>query len=225
MQIILRIPGTVVTVFVISFAFIVAAQPTALAQQGLLLQASTALAATEVSSKLVIGAKERLSHSVTYDGRYLRIDYPNGDVPSDIGVCTDVVIRAYRSLSIDLQQLVHEDMKANFEQYPSKRIWGLSRPDTNIDHRRVPNMQVFFERNGLSLPLSTKKEDFLPGDIVTWMLPSNLPHIGIVVDEKSTRTRNHMIVHNIGRGPKLDDILFSYEMTGHYRFDGLVVLE
>jgi uncharacterized protein YijF (DUF1287 family) len=212
-------------IFVISFASILAAQSTALAQQSSLPQVSTTSSATSVASKLVIAAKERLSHTVTYDGSYLRIDYPNGDVPSGIGVCTDVIIRAYRRLNIDLQQLVHEDMKANFEQYPSKRIWGLSRPDTNIDHRRVPNMQAFFERNGQSLPLSTKKEDFLAGDIVTWMLPGNLPHIGIVVDEKSARTDNHRIVHNIGRGPKLDDILFSYEMTGHYRFDGLVVLE
>jgi uncharacterized protein YijF (DUF1287 family) len=170
------------------------------------------------SEQLVNAAKERLKHTVRYDGRYLKLDYPNGDVPDNIGVCTDVVIRSYRALNIDLQELVHEDMKANFDKYPSKRIWGMTKPDTNIDHRRVPNLQAFFERQGASLLISNKSEDYLPGDLVTWMLSGNLPHIGIVVDEKSPETGNYMIVHNIGSGPKMDDILFSYDISGHYRF-------
>jgi uncharacterized protein YijF (DUF1287 family) len=170
------------------------------------------------SEQLVSAAKERLNHTVRYDGRYLKLDYPNGDVPADIGVCTDVVIRSYRALNIDLQELVHEDMKASFDKYPSKRIWGMTKPDTNIDHRRVPNLQAFFKRQGASLPISNKPEDYLPGDVVSWMLSGNLPHIGIVVDEKSPETGNYMIVHNIGSGPKMDDILFAFDITGHYRF-------
>ncbi len=126
---------------------------------------------------------ERTRHTVVYDGSYYRIPYPGGDVPDNVGVCTDVVIRSYRALGIDLQELVHKDMTAHFDKYPSKRIWGLSRPDPNIDHRRVPNLQVFFERNGISLPVTGKAADYLPGDIVTWMLPGNLPHIGIVTGE------------------------------------------
>lgn len=177
--------------------------------------------ASFTAEDLVLQAKERLKHSVSYDGRYIAIDYPGGDVPANIGVCTDVIIRSYRGLGLDLQQLVHEDIKANFDQYPSKRIWGLSRPDKNIDHRRVPNLQVFFERNGESLAISKNGGDYRAGDIVSWMLPGNLPHIGIVVDENSSETGLPMIVHNIGSGPKMDDLLFAYTVTGHYRFIGV----
>ena len=167
---------------------------------------------------LVQAALERTTKDITYDGGYRVIDYPNGDVPSNIGVCTDVVIRSYRSLGIDLQVLVHEDMSRNFSAYPSKRIWGMSRTDTNIDHRRVPNLAKFFERNGQKLQVSSKASDYKAGDIVTWSLAGNLPHIGIVSDKISPNSGNPLIVHNIGSGPKLEDMLFSAKITGHYRF-------
>lgn len=167
---------------------------------------------------LVDAALERTKYVVRYDGSYHSIPYPNGDVPNNIGVCTDVVIRAYRSLGVDLQQLVHEDMSENFDLYPSERIWGLKRPDSNIDHRRVPNLQVFFERHGKKLPISDNTDEFLPGDIVTWILPGNLPHIGVVTDKIDPLTKNRMVVHNIGKGPKLEDMLFAYQITGHYRY-------
>ena len=166
------------------------------------------------ADKLVEAALERTSHEVRYDGSYHKLAYPNGDVPAHIGVCTDVVIRSYRSLGIDLQVLVHEDMKSSFQSYPSKRIWGLSKPDRNIDHRRVPNLQVFFDRHGTSLAVSDNERDYKPGDLVTWMLPGNLPHIGIVVNHGSRR----WIVHNNGRGPVLENALFDFKITGHYRF-------
>ena len=167
---------------------------------------------------LVEAALERTQHAVRYDGSYLSIGYPGGDVPADMGVCTDVVIRSYRKLGIDLQKLVHEDMKAHFQLYPSRRIWGLTRPDTNIDHRRVPNLQKFFTRKGEKLPVSNNKGDYRPGDIVTWMLPGNLPHIGIVSNKLNESDATPLIVHNIGSGPKLENMLFSYPITGHYRY-------
>ncbi len=170
---------------------------------------------------LVEAAKERTGYDLRYDGSYRTIPYPNGDVPSSLGVCTDVIVRSYRKLGIDLQQKVHEDIKANFSVYPSKRIWGLDKPDSNIDHRRVPNLQVFFKRHGEKLAVSNNAEDYQPGDLVTWMLPGNLPHIGIVVDLKSGNGYRPLIVHNIGNGPKVDDILFQYRITGHYRYLGL----
>lgn len=178
----------------------------------------TQTAVEDFSAGLVAAALERTHHQVTYDGSYQRIDYPGGDVPGNIGVCTDVVIRSYRTMNIDLQKLVHEDMSAHFSAYPDH--WGLSRPDTNIDHRRVPNLQVFLTRQGLSLPVTSRAEDYQPGDLVTWMLPRNLPHIGIVVDELAGDNRTPMIVHNMGKGPVLEDILFRYPVTGHYRYHG-----
>lgn len=174
--------------------------------------------AQDFAQSLVKAAIERTKHSVRYDGSYLSIDYPGGDVPADMGVCTDVVIRSYRALGVDLQVLVHEDMKAHFEAYPSKRIWGLSRTDRNIDHRRVPNLKAFFARHGESLPISQSIDNYLPGDLVTWMLPGNLPHIGIVTDRLDVDSGQPLIVHNIGAGPKLEDILFDYSITGHYRY-------
>ena len=167
---------------------------------------------------LIKAAIERTMHSVTYDGTYHSLKYPGGDVPSNIGVCTDVVIRSYRKLNIDLQKLVHEDMKSNFSKYPSYKIWGLNRPDPNIDHRRVPNLQIFFTRNGKSLPVTKNIKDYAPGDLVTWMLPGNLPHIGIVTDKYNQKTSNPMIVHNIGHGPVLEDALFLYPISGHYKY-------
>ena len=170
------------------------------------------------ATQLVEAAIERTTHTVRYDGRYVAIDYPNGDVPPNIGVCTDVIIRSYRKLNIDLQRLVHEDMKQHFDLYPSRTIWGLTKTDRNIDHRRVPNLQVFFSRFGKALPISTQQGDYQPGDLVTWMLPGNLPHIGIVTDRIHGQSGNPLIVHNIGAGPQLQDMLFSYPITGHYRY-------
>ena len=167
---------------------------------------------------IVQAALERTQQSVRYDGRYLSIPYPNGDVPAAIGVCTDVIIRSYRAIGTDLQKLVHEDMAANFSQYPSKRIWGMNSTDKNIDHRRVPNLQVFFSRHGEKLAVSNSASDYKPGDIVTWMLPGNLPHVGLITNNVSSISNNPLVVHNIGAGPKLDDMLFSYKITGHYRY-------
>ena len=174
--------------------------------------------ADDFAIRLAAAALERTHHRVTYDGAYVRLDYPGGDVALDRGVCTDVIIRAYRALGVDLQVLVHEDMQAHFDLYPSRRLWGLTRPDSNIDHRRVPNLQTFFSRHGKSLAVSQNPTDYQPGDLVTWMLPGNLPHIGIVSDQVSTTSARPLIVHNIGAGPVLEDMLFAYPLTGHYRF-------
>ena len=171
------------------------------------------------SEQLVSAANERTQADVTYDGRYIAIDYPGGDVPAGMGVCTDVVIRSYRALGIDLQQLVHEDMERNFDAYPSQRIWGLTRPDSNIDHRRVPNLRAFFTRHGESLRVSDDGNNYKPGDIVSWMLPGNLPHIGIVSEQRN-ELGQPLIIHNIGAGPQVTDILFQYPITGHYRYGG-----
>jgi len=175
--------------------------------------------ADSFQDKLVLAALERTEHYVEYDGSYFTIPYPGGDVPDDRGVGTDVVIRAYHTLGIDLQQRVHEDMQRHFDAYPSKRMWGLTKPDSNIDHRRVPNLRVFFERNGIALDPSENPSDYKPGDIVTWMLAGNLPHMGIVTDRRVEGSKNPLIVHNIGYGPMLEDVLFSFRITGHYRFE------
>ncbi|GIU44965.1 hypothetical protein TUM4438_17360 [Shewanella sairae] len=185
--------------------------------QGLLVSSVQADVET-FSAELVQAAMDRTEHHVRYDGSYFKLDYPNGDVPANIGVCTDVVIRSYRQLGIDLQVLVHEDMNSHFAQYPSKRIWGLSRPDKNIDHRRVPNLQTFFTRHGRTLQVSNDGADYQAGDIVTWMLPGNLPHIGILVEQTSLEQKRPLVVHNIGAGPQLEDMLFEYPITGHYRY-------
>lgn len=173
---------------------------------------------TEWRQQLVKAAHFRTTQKVRYSGLYIAIDYPQGDVPANIGVCTDVVIRSYRQLGIDLQMLVHQDMHKNFASYPN--FWGLKTTDRNIDHRRVPNLQVFFRRKGASLSVTHTGHDYLPGDLVTWMLPGNLPHIGIVSDKKSPDGQRHLIVHNIGSGPELSDFLFAAPITGHYRYSG-----
>jgi uncharacterized protein YijF (DUF1287 family) len=165
-------------------------------------------------AKLIDAAHAQHGVTLHYDGRYARLDYPGGDVAADRGVCTDVVIRAYRALGIDLQQRVHEDIRANFDDYP--KLWGLRRPDRNIDHRRVPNLQRFFLRNGQSLAVTDQAEAFRPGDLVTWRLPGNLPHIGIVSD-RSAGARP-LIVHNVGAGVQIEDVLFAWPITGHYRY-------
>ena len=170
--------------------------------------------------KLALAAEERARHSVRYDPAYVRIPYPGGDVPADTGVCTDEVIRSYRALGIDLQKEVHEDMEQHFSWYPRKWRWLSGRPDTNIDHRRVPNLMVFFTRKGESLPTSRRAGDYAPGDIVTWDLGGNVPHVGIVVTRKSPASGKYMILHNIGRGPQIEDVLLNWKITGHYRYFG-----
>lgn len=166
-------------------------------------------------SKLSSAALGIVNANIRYDADYTQIAYPNGDVAKDRGVCTDVIIRSYRKLGIDLQKEVHEDMAANFAKYP--KSWGLRSTDTNIDHRRVPNLEVFFSRKGTSLPVTNKAADYKPGDVVSWRLPSGRPHIGIVVDKKGAGGRYKM-VHNIGFGQELEDCLFGYKINGHYRY-------
>jgi uncharacterized protein YijF (DUF1287 family) len=172
----------------------------------------------EFVGRLVGAGIAQTATKVRYDGSYRRIGYPGGDVPADVGVCTDVVIRAYRELGIDLQVRVHEDMARAFEAYP--KLWGLDRPDTNIDHRRVPNLQTFLRRQGAALAAPRDAARYAAGDLVTWMLPGNLPHIGIVTDRRSADGRRPLIVHNIGKGPELADMLFDYPITGRYRYLG-----
>lgn len=162
-------------------------------------------------------ALELVDQQVTYDPSYFSIDYPNGDVPNDKGVCTDVVIRAYRKVGVDLQKEVHVDMKSNFNVYP--KIWGLKTTDRNIDHRRVPNLMTFFKREGAEKPISDNPNDYLPGDIVCWNLGGAITHIGIIVDKKSNDGKRNLIVHNIGGGQVLADCLFDYKIIGHYRYN------
>jgi hypothetical protein len=168
------------------------------------------------ADRLSDAALELTKQTVIYDPSYYTILYPNGDIPAGKGVCTDVVIRAYRKLGIDLQKEVHEDMKANFRLYPDN--WGLSKPDKNIDHRRVPNLMTFFKRHGLTLPMTKNPNDYLPGDIVCWDLGGGVAHIGIVVAKKSSDRKRYMIVHNIGGGQVLADCLFEYTITGHFKY-------
>lgn len=170
--------------------------------------------------KLSKAAIELTKDKVTYDSSYVSIKYPNGDVPKDKGVCTDVVIRAYRKLGIDLQKEVHEDLKTNFSNYPNLKKWGLKKPDTNIDHRRVPNLEVFFERKGEKLTVSQNPSDYKTGDLVTWMIGDKLPHIGIVTHKKSADGKRNLIVHNVGSGQVLEDCLFSWKIVGHFRYGG-----
>ena len=172
----------------------------------------------EFQKDFVKAAINRTNYDITYTDEWFAIDYPNGDIPESLGVCTDVIIRSYRAIGTDLQKLVHEDIGQSFDMYPSNRIWGHTKPYSNIDHRRVPNLQVFFERYGEVLPISNNKEDYSPGDLVAWKINYNsdtkrwsTDHIGIVVDDL-------MIVHNIGAGVVLEDVLFNYKIIGHYRY-------
>jgi uncharacterized protein YijF (DUF1287 family) len=174
----------------------------------------------DFTRRLVAAAVERTHHSVRYVSAYVRIPYPGGDVPSDTGVCTDEIIRSYRAVGVDLQKEVHEDMLQNFAAYPNQHRWLLIHPDSNIDHRRVPNLKVFFQRKGESLPITNLAGDYSPGDLITWDLGGGVPHIGIVVDQKSRGSGRYQIVHNIGDGPKMEDVLFNWKITGHYRYFG-----
>jgi len=191
---------------------------------------SDALAVKSSTSSVIespVTFQERLSNAalsiidpnVEYDPSYTGIKYPNGDVPKNKGVCTDVVIRAYRKLGIDLQQEVHEDMKANFYKYPNLVKWGLKSTDTNIDHRRVPNLEIFFSRKGKQFAVSQNPADYKTGELVTWMINNKLPHIGIITNKKSADGKRLLIVHNVGGGQVLEDCLFSYKIVGHYSYE------
>jgi uncharacterized protein YijF (DUF1287 family) len=190
--------------FTIIFLLIFGAQTNSLAQQ------------PTFTSKLSNAAISLTKNAVVYDPTYFKIAYPMGDVPLGKGVCTDVVIRAYRKLNIDLQRLVHEDMVLHFNIYPNR--WGLKRTDTNIDHRRVPNLMVFFNRFGRSLPRTLVPTDYHTGDIVCWDLGGGITHIGIVIENRSKDGKRHLIVHNIGGGQVMEDCLFNWKIIGHYRY-------
>ncbi|MBY0421473.1 MAG: DUF1287 domain-containing protein [Parvularculaceae bacterium] len=184
--------------------------------------APSAASAESVSDRIAAAAAEQTRVTRIYDPAYVRLAYPGGDVPPDRGVCTDVVIRALRAVGVDLQKEVHEDMRANFSAYP--RHWGARRPDPNIDHRRVPNLETFFTRKGARLPSSRAYADFLPGDVVSWNLKSDgsyQGHIGVVSNVR-TRSGRPLIVHNIGAGAKTEDVLFNWTMTGRFRPGRLV---
>ena len=171
--------------------------------------------------KLVAAAMARTNHPVKYVSAYVHLDYPGGDAPADTGVCSDEIIRSYRAVGVDLQKEVHEDMVKNWPEYPAQPKWHQSRPDPGIDHRRVPNLMVFFSRKGESLPITLRAEDYAPGDIVSWDLGGDVPHIGIVVSVKDPESGRRLVVHNIGPvGPKMEDVLFSWKITGHYRYFG-----
>lgn len=182
-----------------------------------LLTLLTIISTTELaySVPLVENARKQIGITVSYDPQYRKINFPMGDVPANTGVCTDVVIRAYRQQGLDLQQAVNQDMKKAWTEYP--KLWGLKKTDPNIDHRRVPNLETFFSRHGQTLSL-TDLSTFQAGDIVTWRLPPNLPHIGIVSDKKSPNGIP-LIIHNIGRGTQEENMLFKYKIVGHYRLD------
>jgi len=181
---------------------------------GLLLIAAPS-AAEGAGRQLAAAAREQVGVTLHYDPSYRRLDYPGGDPPAERGVCTDVLVRAYRRLGVDLQVLVHEDMRAAWDAYP--KLWGLARPDANIDHRRVPNLATFFARHGERLAVSRVAADYAAGDLVTWRLPSGVPHIGIVSD-RAALDGTPLVIHNIGAGAKEEDLLFRYPITAHYRY-------
>ena len=182
-----------------------------------LLAINSTFGQTDFYNQLADSALTLTKQQVRYDPSYVQIAYPNGDVPANKGVCTDVVIRAYRKLGIDLQKEVHEDMKANFDKYPKN--WGLSRPDRNIDHRRVPNLMTFFSKFGTIRKISQNPSDYQPGDIVCWDLNGRgLTHIGIVSRKKSRDGERYLMIHNIGGGQVLEDCLFNWKIIGHYAY-------
>ncbi len=174
-------------------------------------------AQSEFSDKLSESAMDLTKQKVQYDPRYYQLKYPGGDVPPDRGVCTDVIIRAYRRIGVDLQKEVHEDMSAHFSAYP--KHWNMRHTDKNIDHRRVLNLMTFFKRNGIEKSISAKSEDYLPGDIVCWDLGGGILHIGIVVNKSASDGKRHLIVHNIGSGQVLEDCLFRFKIIGHFRYE------
>jgi uncharacterized protein len=176
-------------------------------------------AAPEVGSQatlLIASANSQIGVTTGYDPSYVRLAFPGGDVDMSTGVCSDVIIRSYRGIGIDLQKQVNTDMRANFSKYPA--TWGLSKPDPNIDHRRVPNLETFFKRKGASLPVTDRGADYQPGDVVTWRINNQLPHTGLVSSELVAGTDRFLIVHNVGQGARKEDILFAWPITGHYRW-------
>ena len=180
----------------------------------MLIVAASVCAGDVDPTELVTSARRQIGVTIAYDSAYRKLDYPDGDVPKSTGVCSDVVIRALREQKVDLQRNVHEDMQRAFDAYP--RNWGLKRPDRNIDHRRVLNLMTYFRRQGYALAITSTAEDFSPGDIVTWDLQKGVTHIGIVSDRRSPRG-TPLIVHNIGRGTREEDLLFDHRIIGHYR--------
>jgi len=179
-------------------------------------QAGQASVAATPRERAIQSAIEQTEFTHRYDPSYARIDYPGGDVPLDRGACSDVIVRSFRKAGVDLQKEIHEDMAANFSSYSNK--WGASRPDPNIDHRRVQNLMTYFERKHKSLPITDKRENYIPGDVVAWDLGGGLLHIGMVTNAKSWLAGHNQIVHNIGAGARLEDVLFSWKIIGHYRY-------
>lgn len=166
-------------------------------------------------TKAVDSAIEQTRYTFEYDPSYAKLDYPNGDVPRERGVCADVIVRAFRNAGVDLQKEIHEDMSRHFAAYPAK--WGARKPDSNIDHRRLPNLMTLFERRSKSVPITRKPADYFPGDVVAWELDNHLLHIGLVTDALAGATQNYLVVHNIGAGAKIEDVLMSWKIIGHYR--------
>lgn len=175
-----------------------------------------ASAQNDFALRLNNAAIDLTRQTVQYDPKYYKIAYPDGDLPENKGVCTDVIIRAYRKLGIDLQKEIHEDMAANFNKYPN--YWGLKKTDSNIDHRRVPNLMTFFLRHGQVKKISKDPDDYSPGDLVTWDLGGGIPHIGIIINRKSSDNKRYLVVHNIGNGQEISDCLFIFKITGHYAY-------
>jgi uncharacterized protein YijF (DUF1287 family) len=182
----------------------------------LFLTVNTTSGQVTFSDRLADSVYTLTKQDVIYDPQYTRIGYPNGDVPADRGVCTDVIIRAYRKMGIDLQKEVHEDMIDNFKKYPQR--WGNRQPDKNIDHRRVPNLMTFFTRHGTVKKITSNPRDYLPGDIVCWDLGGGITHIGMVSRKRSSDGQRYLIVHNIGAGQVCEDMLFEYTIIGHYAY-------
>lgn len=174
--------------------------------------------ANTFAEKLSNAAISIIDPSIDYDPAYFSIKYPNGDIPENKGVCTDVIIRSYRKLGIDLQKEVHEDMLGHFSEYHNLKKWGMTKTDTNIDHRRVPNLEVFFKRKGEKLAVTQDPKEYKTGEMITWMINDKLPHIGIVTNRKSKDGKRNLIVHNVGGGQVLQDCLFEYKIVGHYRY-------
>lgn len=166
--------------------------------------------------QLVEAATEQTKVTTGYDPAYVGIAYPGGDVPPETGVCSDVLVRSFRKAGIDLQKELHEDMGQAWAAYPRK--WGASRPDANIDHRRVLNLTTWFDRKQKAMPITTNRDDYIPGDVVAWDLGNGMDHIGLVVDEWSEASKGYLIVHNIGLGARAEDVLFNWKITGHYRY-------
>lgn len=172
--------------------------------------------ASPLLKQMIEGAIAQAGVTTGYDPAYVALDYPNGDVPEETGVCSDVVVRAFRKAGVDLQKEVHEDMKVARSEYPTK--WGANAPDKNIDHRRVLNLMKYFERRGKSLPISNAAADYQPGDVVAWELSNGIDHIGIVTNMVSDSDDRFLIVHNIGAGTRIEDVVFAWTIKGHYRF-------